>query len=107
MYYLRCANGVLTGGLDWYVWTCDLPTHQANEPTKGICPSQRTYEAVHQHVLQSTELQMPKSRIVYFVITIEKSEHLAYFHKNWRDNKVQRNTWCIYYFSDVAIAHMG
>lgn len=49
---------------------------------------------------------MPKSRIMYFVITIEISEHFAYFHKNWRNNDVQRNTWCIY-FSDVAIVHMG
>lgn len=52
----------------WYVWTCDLPTHPANEPTKGIYLSQRTYEAVHQHVQQLMGLQMPKSRIVYFVI---------------------------------------
>lgn len=54
---------------------------------------------------------MPKSRIVYFVIKIEKSEHFAYFHKNWRNNEIekkymQRNTWCIY-FSDLAIVHMG
>ena len=49
---------------------------------------------------------MPKSRIVYFVITIEISEHFAYLHKKWRNNDVQRNTWYIY-FSDVAIVHMG